>query len=196
MEVSPEKYDVSERDYESDGEIYALGTFDILRSAIESAENYMQQSLNEVEYGIRFPLLEKTKIVEYEDRVEQKDFDGWNLKKKNVQIEESRLYTTREVWWCRLGVNIGSEQDGNGEEFLRPVIIVRGFGAKTCLVIPLTTSSKIHPLRISLGEIQSKSASALLSQIRVIDTRRLVEKICFLDKDRFKELRKAVKNLF
>lgn len=41
MEVSPKKYDVSERDYESDGEIYALGTFDILRSAIESAENYM-----------------------------------------------------------------------------------------------------------------------------------------------------------
>ena len=126
----------------------------------------------------------------------QKDFDKWNQDKKQTHAEQSRLYTIREVWWCRLGVNIGSEQDGSGKFFLRPVVIVRGFGADTCMVIPLTTSLRRHPLRISVGKIQDKEASAILSQIRVVDTRRLVEKIGFLEKDMFGRIRKAVRKLF
>ena len=40
-----------------------------------------------------------------------KDFDGWNEVKKQSDAEEPRLYTVRELWWCRFGVNIGTEQD-------------------------------------------------------------------------------------
>jgi mRNA-degrading endonuclease toxin of MazEF toxin-antitoxin module len=47
-----------------------------------------------------------------------------------------------------------------------------------------------------VGEVDAKLASALLSQIRSIDTRRLVEKIGFLDKEKFEELRKNARNLF
>jgi len=126
----------------------------------------------------------------------EKDFDEWNTTKKQTHGEQPRLYTVREIWWCRLGVNIGSEQDGSGKFFLRPVVIVRGFGADTCLVIPLTTSRRIHPLRVSVGIIQEEQASALLSQIRVIDTRRLVEKVGFLEKDVFGRLRKVARTLF
>ena len=125
-----------------------------------------------------------------------KDFDQWNTEKKRAHAEHPRLYTVREVWWCSLGVNIGSEQDGSGQLFLRPVVIVRSFGPDTCVVIPLTTSERKHPLRVPVGDIQEKKASAILSQMRVIDTRRLVEKIGFLDKEIFMELRKAVRNLF
>ncbi|MBI4087162.1 type II toxin-antitoxin system PemK/MazF family toxin [Candidatus Kaiserbacteria bacterium] len=125
-----------------------------------------------------------------------KDFDTWNTLKKQTHGEESRLYTVREIWWCRLGVNVGSEQDGSGKSFLRPVVIIRSFGAETCAVIPLTTSPHPHRLRISVGIVQDKEAKALLSQLRVIDTRRLVEKVGFLDKEIFAELRKAVRNLF
>ncbi|MDP3661781.1 MAG: type II toxin-antitoxin system PemK/MazF family toxin [bacterium] len=126
----------------------------------------------------------------------QKDFDLWNKDKKRTHAEQPRLYTVREIWWCRLGVNIGSEQDGSGKFFLRPVVIVRGFGADTCMVIPLTTSLRQHILRIPVGEIQGKKASAILSQIRVVDTRRLVEKIGFLEKDMFDRIRKAARKLF
>src|SRR3989344_5095648 len=125
----------------------------------------------------------------------RKDFDQWNNLKKQTDRERPRLYTVREVWWCRLGVNVGSEQDGNGQSFLRPVVIVRAFGPETCMVIPLTTSQHRQPLRIPVGNIQEKAASALLSQIRVIDTRRLVEKVGFLDKDIFSQLRKAVRTM-
>ncbi|MBI5004679.1 MAG: type II toxin-antitoxin system PemK/MazF family toxin [Candidatus Lloydbacteria bacterium] len=126
----------------------------------------------------------------------KKDFDSWNGAKKKTNVEYPRLYTVREIWWCRLGVNIGSEQDGNGRSFLRPIVIMRAFGPETCVVVPLTTSEQKHPLRIPVGKIQERNASALLSQVRVIDTRRLVEKVGFLDKETFERLRKAVRNLF
>ena len=187
-EISPDKFRVAEKDYESDMDISHLGDFDLLKSAIEKAEGYISDIEYEVEYGIRFSLLDT--------KVDSKDFDTWNVKKKHAESEESRLYTTREIWWCRLGLNIGFEQDGSGEEFLRPCVIVRGFGPRVCMVIPLTTSGSKHPLRVPLGEVDGKTATALLSQIRSIDTRRLVEKIGFLDKEKFEELRKNARSLF
>ncbi len=187
-EISPDKFRVSEKDYESDADIRHLGDFDLIKHAVEKAEAYICDIDNEVEYGIRFSLLDK--------KSDSKDFDVWNLKKKHAELEDKRLYTTREIWWCKLGVNIGFEQDGSGEEFLRPCVIVRGFGPRICMVIPLTTSLNKHPLRVPLGEVEKKQASALFSQIRSIDTRRLVEKIGFLDKEKFEELRKNARSLF
>ena len=102
----------------------------------------------------------------------QKDFDEWNTLKKQINNERPRLYTVREVWWCRLGVNVGSEQDGRGRNFLRPIIILRGLGRDACLVSPLTTSIREHPLRISVGIVDGREARANISQIRVVDTRR------------------------
>ena len=66
----------------------------------------------------------------------------------------------------------------------------------TCYVIPLTGSSQKNKNRISIGLVDGIEASAIISQIRLIDTRRLVEKIGFLDKSKFNEIRKAVKDLF
>lgn len=126
----------------------------------------------------------------------EKDFDKWNEVKKGTNAEEPRLYTMREIWWCRLGVNVGFEQDGSERLFLRPVVIVRAFGPNICLILPLTASKQKHPLRISVGDVQGRQASALLSQMRIIDTRRLVEKVGFMDKQVFAELKKALKNLF
>jgi mRNA interferase MazF len=125
----------------------------------------------------------------------QKDFDKWNKEKKRADTEQPRLYTVREIWWCRLGVNIGTEQDGRGELFLRPAIILRGFGPQACLIVPLTTSLRDHPLRVLVGDVDGHTARANLSQIRIIDTRRLVEKIGFLESEIFVTLRKAVKHL-
>lgn len=124
-----------------------------------------------------------------------KDFDGWNAVKKKTDAGAPRLYTVREIWWCRLGVNVGTEQDGRGDWFVRPCLILRGFGADACLVAPLTTSDREHPLRLAIGTVDARNARANLSQLRVIDTRRLEEKIGFLDAKRFAEVRKAAKAL-
>lgn len=125
----------------------------------------------------------------------QKDLDRWNEIKKRTDAEKPRLYTVREIWWCRFGLNIGTEQNGDDEKFLRPALILRGFGADACLVAPLTTSTRKHPLRVVIGLVDGREARANLSQIRVVDTRRLVEKIGFLEQDMFIEIRKVAKGL-
>lgn len=126
----------------------------------------------------------------------QKDFDGWNKKKKDIHYNDgSKLYHARELWWCSLGVNVGSEQDGTGENYDRPVLILAGLSRQTCLIAPLTSSPEIHKMRIPVGEVQGAKASVIVSQIKVVDTKRLVYKIGFLDKEIFKTITKTIKDL-
>jgi mRNA-degrading endonuclease toxin of MazEF toxin-antitoxin module len=126
----------------------------------------------------------------------QKDFDGWNLQKKAVHARwNTPFYHEREIWWCTLGINVGFEQDGSGAEFRRPVLVLKSLGSNTFLAIPLTTSAQNHPLRPALGLVEDKEAHALLSQMRVIDTKRLIRKVGYLDKDVFARIRKAVKGM-
>jgi len=124
------------------------------------------------------------------------DFDGWNEQKKQTHKRSNApFYHDRELWWCALGVNVGSEQDGSGEEYRRPVLVLKGLSAETCLVIPLTTSVRHHPMRPAVGKVEGKDAHALLSQMRVIDTKRLVRKIGYLDKVVFEEIRKTAREM-
>jgi mRNA interferase MazF len=126
----------------------------------------------------------------------EKNFDDWNKVKKITNTELPRLYTVREIWWCRLGVNVGTEQDGRGEWYVRPCIILRGFGPDACLVVPLTTSKREQILRVPVGVIEGQEAKANLSQMRIIDTRRLQNKVGFLDPSIFKVIRKRARDLF
>lgn len=126
-----------------------------------------------------------------------KNFDTWNESKKILHAHsKNRLYHRREVWWCSLGVNIGFEQDGTGSNYERPVIIIRGFSKQVCVVLPLTTSTKKNRYHISLGNVDGKGAFAIISQIRLVDTKRLINKIGFIDMETFETIRKAVKDLF
>lgn len=127
----------------------------------------------------------------------EKDFDKWNKKKKQTHSQEKYLplYHERQVRWCTLGVNIGYEQDGTGEGFSRPVLILKGFSRHVCLVVPLTTSQKKNPYHVSIGIIEGREASAIISQLRLVDTRRLYLQIHTVDGETFKRIRKAVKDM-
>lgn len=126
-----------------------------------------------------------------------KDFDGWNKRKKDIDGGlHCPFYHEREVWWCDIGINIGSEQDGDTESHRRPVVIVRSLGKDICSVVPLTSSPRQHPLRFSLGVVADKNATALLAQIRTVSSRRLVRKIDTIGKDVFDSLKKAIRNMF
>jgi mRNA interferase MazF len=127
----------------------------------------------------------------------QKDFDGWNEQKKKTDEsgEYLPLYYEREVRWCRLGVNIGFEQDGTGSGYSRPVVVLMGFSRRVCLDIPLTTSTKKNKYHFALGKIGGAEASAIISQLRLIDTRRLDQHIGVVNKEMFKRMRKAVKDM-
>ena len=125
----------------------------------------------------------------------QKDFDEWNSRKKEIDEENSNFYHEREVRWCSLGVNIGFEQDGTSEKYHRPVLIIKGFSRQVCLVVPLTTSKKKNKYHMSIGMVEDTEAFAILSQIRLIDTKRLHDRLAILDKEMFQNIRKAIKDL-
>ena len=125
-----------------------------------------------------------------------KGFDSWNEKKKKIHNRtDSPFFHGREIWWCSLGVNIGFEQDGSGDEYRRPVLVLKSLSRKTFLAVPLTTSEKSHIMRPSIGKVEGEEAHALLSQLCVVDTKRLVRKIGYLDKKIFERIRKTVKDM-
>ncbi len=76
-EVSEDKFRVAEKDYETDSDIYHLGDFDVLKTAIKEAEGYIADTEYGVEYGIRFSLIDK--------KDDGKDFDVLNVKNNNAE---------------------------------------------------------------------------------------------------------------
>ena len=124
----------------------------------------------------------------------KKDFDKWNIKKKEIHNQKPAVFChTREVWWCAIGFNVGFEQDGTGKNFDRPVIVIRVFNLNIFLGVALTGNKKIGRYYFPLGKIEGRDASVILSQVRLIDTKRLVRKIATIDKNTFEELKKALK---
>ena len=54
----------------------------------------------------------------------KKFFDEWNVVKKIIdQAPSVKYFNNREIWFLNLGENIGFEQNGKGDEFLRPVLV-------------------------------------------------------------------------
>jgi len=124
----------------------------------------------------------------------EKDFDGWSAKKKAIDTDgHTPLYHERQVWWCKLGTNIGAEQDGTGEGYSRPVLILKGFSRNVCLVVPLTTSTKSNRYRIPIGSFDGKESVAIISQLRLVDTKRLHAHIGTIANERFQAIRKNVR---
>jgi mRNA interferase MazF len=112
----------------------------------------------------------------------QKDFDRWNEKKKHVDRSPFLDFVNeREVWWCTLGVNVGSEQDGSPEFFERPVLVVRKFNKEMVLVVPLTSAPRRTPYHIVVRHAGVEFA-AVISQVRLISTKRLARKVYQMDR--------------
>jgi len=112
----------------------------------------------------------------------EKDFDSWNLKKKNINNKKflPPLFKERDVWWLSVGTNIGFEEDGKHENFVRPVLVLKKFNRMLFLGIPLSKQIKdnIYYFKITLKE---KTVSVLMSQIRVFSSKRMWNKIGELD---------------
>ena len=127
----------------------------------------------------------------------EKNFDSWNRLKKIIDCKVGiPPFKERQIWWCNIGRNIGSEEDGKGECFLRPVILFRAFSETIAWVIPLTTQpwpidSRVHYTFVLHG----MTRAAEMHQLRLISTKRLdryMDTIAFCD---FQKIRKLVAGL-
>lgn len=123
-----------------------------------------------------------------------KDFDKWNEIKKKTEDNISVLFFhEREIWWCKLGINIGFEQDGKGENALRPVLVFKKFNNELFLGIPLSTSQKKNKYYFTLGMYDNSNQRAILSQLKSVDKKRLVSKVATISKEDFLNVKNAIK---
>ena len=73
----------------------------------------------------------------------KKDFQKWHSQKRHIENERPRVFfKEREIWFCHLGENVGFEQDGRGDEFLRPIVVLKKFNNEVLWVVPLTKTDK------------------------------------------------------
>ena len=70
-----------------------------------------------------------------------KKFNEWNEVKKETDLsEKSPLFKEREIYNAKIGENIGFEQSGKGDEFVRPVLIVKRLTKEMFFGVPLSTT--------------------------------------------------------
>ena len=130
----------------------------------------------------------------------KKDFDNWNKQKK--LLDEDRRFVQfheREVWWCSIGVNVGSEQHSQSHDFSRPILVVRRFTQDMFWGIPLTTKLKIATedddyfrVRVILEGLEN---DVLILQMRSYDRKRLIRKITTMDEVGFAKITDYIKQL-
>ena len=122
------------------------------------------------------------------------DFDGWNELKKETDSELVRVFLKeRDIFWTRCGKNIGFEQNGKGEYFLRPVVVLKKFNADIFWGVPLTTAvKKDHKYYFEFTSSDGQKSLAIISQLRIFDAKRLSQKMRMISENDFFALKNKI----
>lgn len=123
------------------------------------------------------------------------DFDTWNKIKKRLFFKERSPNCKRcDVWLCNIGRNIGVEQSCRNGFFVRPVLVLRIFNSDMFLGIPITSSNKntFDEYYYDLRHVPKINGSAILSQIRVFDNKRLIRRIARIDEATIEKIRNRI----
>ncbi len=126
-----------------------------------------------------------------------KDFTGWS--KRKIKIDSNQNFNhpkEKEIWWCSIGVNIGSEVYGKGYDYTRPVLVINSEGAESFIGIPLTSKIKSKKYSCILKTDDGVLHTALVYQIRSFDKRRLAERKYVLSDGEYSKIQNYFKKLY
>lgn len=126
-----------------------------------------------------------------------KDFDSWNELKKKIDVEENtpdRFPKESEVWMSSLGKNIGYEQNGSGDNFSRPILIIKKFNNHMFWIIPLSTKQKDFDFYFNYTDPNDQKVSAILAQMKLLSVKRLKRKLYDIPNELFDEMRQKLKS--
>ncbi len=100
-------------------------------------------------------------------------FRNWCGQKAELHTgtDEPLMFRQGEIWWCSIGMNVGSELFGKGDRFLRPVLVLKKFSRTMFLGLPLTLREKQGSWFVETN-VGSVRRWAILSQARTYDSRR------------------------
>jgi mRNA interferase MazF len=108
-------------------------------------------------------------------------FDLWNTIKKKIGSSQPFVLTNfpkeREVWMCSIGKNVGYEQDGMGEQFIRPVFVVKKFNNRMFWIVPLSSRQKSIDFYYNFTDPSLNKVSAILAQLRLLSINRFGRKL-------------------
>jgi mRNA interferase MazF len=128
--------------------------------------------------------------------VEIKLFDDWNIVKKSLQQKDKvDFFKERQIWWCSIGQNLGSESYGKGMTFTRPVLVFRKLSSDIFLGLPLTSKIKQGSWYMVIRH-QAKDVTVLYHQARILDKKRLVGSLGEVDDADFAKIKTGFVNLY
>lgn len=127
---------------------------------------------------------------------EKNVFDNWNVQKQEIHFAQKEVFfSERDIFFVYLGKNIGCEQNGKGKDFKRPVLVLRKFDNNSFLAIPLTSKQKKGSFYFNFYLSNERLQTAILSQVKLLSTRRLINKIGKISSEDFKNLKVKIKDL-
>lgn len=124
------------------------------------------------------------------------NFDKWNKKKKDINSKNRAInFNEKEIFMAYVGKNIGFEQNGDKQTFLRPLLVYKKFSGRLFLAIPLTKTQKNSKFYYNFKFKKDTTSTAILSQIKLIDSRRLQYRMGKIKDDDYKQLVEKLKKL-
>lgn len=100
-------------------------------------------------------------------------YNNWNEEKKSISKNETLIkFQQYQIIFMKVGANIGFEQDGKGEDYLRPVLVYKKFNNRVFLGVPLTSKEKNDKFHFEFEYKKDKKSFAILSQIKLFDIKR------------------------
>ena len=122
-----------------------------------------------------------------------KQYDKWNKIKKETQINKRKLgIKQRDIFWAKIGFNVGDEQYGKGDYFLRPLIIIRQLTHDLFIGVPITSSIKnndyFHKFSYTNKTRGIIDNSAMILQLRTFSIKRVLSKIGKINQEDFKKI--------
>ncbi len=124
-----------------------------------------------------------------------KDFDAWNRQKKHTESQDRLFFQEREIWFIRLGENVGFEQCGKGSKFLRPILVFKKFNNQVFWGIPLSKTKKRGKYYFPFQFKNNVESCAIITQLRLFDAKRLKYKHGMMRKNEFVSIKKAIQQL-
>jgi mRNA interferase MazF len=120
---------------------------------------------------------------------------AWTKLKIRIHLSDPLIYFREgEIWWASIGENIGYEQNGKNDNFERPIVVVRKFGRHTLWAVPLSTKLKKDNSYYYHYYFEGVAYSAILIQLRLLSSKRLIRKIGMFPAEDFQKVKGAIKN--
>lgn len=110
------------------------------------------------------------------------EFNRWNFLKQKIEKNEPEIFTKEGyVWMANIGKNIGFEQNGSGNNFSRPLLIIKKFNNHMFWIVPLSSKQKKLDFYFNYIDINGQKVSAVLAQLRLVSVKRLKRKMYEID---------------